>query len=119
MVPALGPARGRTCCSAGLSGIDAVFCGNDQIATGVTQTLRDLGRAIPDDVAIVGYDNWTEFAADCRPPLTTVDLNLEQLGSTAVDAPVRGPGRAAVPPACFACCAGWSSARSTVVRPPP
>jgi LacI family transcriptional regulator len=64
--------------------IDAVFCGNDQIATGVSQTLLDLGRRIPDDVAIVGYDNWEDFAADCRPPLTTVDLNLEQLGATAV-----------------------------------
>jgi LacI family transcriptional regulator len=64
--------------------IDAIFCGNDQIATGVAQTLRDLGRHIPDDVALVGYDNWAEFAADCRPPLTTVDLDLERLGATAV-----------------------------------
>jgi LacI family transcriptional regulator len=64
--------------------IDAIFCGNDQIATGVAETLTDLGRRIPDDVAIVGYDNWEVFAADCRPPLTTVDLNLEQLGATAV-----------------------------------
>ncbi|MEE6307873.1 LacI family DNA-binding transcriptional regulator [Plantactinospora veratri] len=64
--------------------IDAVFCGNDQIATGVAETLLDLGRRIPDDVAIVGYDNWEVFAADCRPPLTTVDLNLQQLGATAV-----------------------------------
>ncbi|WP_229075832.1 LacI family DNA-binding transcriptional regulator [Actinoplanes sp. DH11] len=63
---------------------DAVFCGNDQIAAGVAQTVRELGRRIPDDVAVVGYDNWTEFAADCRPPLTTVDLNLEDLGATAV-----------------------------------
>jgi LacI family transcriptional regulator len=50
----------------------------------VAQTLRDLGRHIPDDVALVGYDNWAEFAADCRPPLTTVDLDLERLGATAV-----------------------------------
>ncbi|KUL29160.1 LacI family DNA-binding transcriptional regulator [Actinoplanes awajinensis] len=65
-------------------GLDAIFCGNDQIAAGVAQTLRERGRRIPDDVALVGYDNWTEFAADCRPPLTTVDLNLEELGATAV-----------------------------------
>jgi LacI family transcriptional regulator len=64
--------------------IDAIFCGNDQIATGVVTTLYDLGRQIPDDVSIVGYDNWHEFASDCRPPLTTVDLNLQQLGETAV-----------------------------------
>ncbi len=65
--------------------VDAIFCGNDQIATGVVETLLDLGRRIPDDVAVVGYDNWEVFAADCRPPLTTVDLNLEQLGATAVE----------------------------------
>ncbi|MGQ5264879.1 LacI family DNA-binding transcriptional regulator [Micromonospora sp. ZYX-F-536] len=64
--------------------VDAIFCGNDQVAAGVADTLRDLGRRIPDDVAIVGYDNWEFFAEDCRPPLTTVDLNLEQLGATAV-----------------------------------
>jgi LacI family transcriptional regulator len=63
--------------------VDAVFCGNDQIATGVADTLRDLGQSVPDDVAVVGYDNWIDFAADCRPPLTTVDLNLEHLGATA------------------------------------
>ncbi|MFD4638254.1 LacI family DNA-binding transcriptional regulator [Lentzea sp. NPDC058436] len=63
---------------------DAVFCGNDQIASGVAQALLDLGRRVPDDVAIVGYDNWEIFAADCRPPLTTIDLNLQQLGATAV-----------------------------------
>jgi LacI family transcriptional regulator len=65
-------------------GIDAVFCGNDQIGAGVAQTLRELGRRIPDDVAVVGYDNWPEFAADCHPPLTTVDPDLEQLGADAV-----------------------------------
>jgi LacI family transcriptional regulator len=64
--------------------VDAIFCGNDQIATGACDTLTDLGRRIPDDVAIVGYDNWDVYAADGRPPLTTVDLNLEQLGATAV-----------------------------------
>ncbi|MFK3979170.1 LacI family DNA-binding transcriptional regulator [Micromonospora sp. NPDC050397] len=64
--------------------IDAIFCGNDQIATGAVETLLDHGRRIPDDVAIVGYDNWEDFAADCRIPLTTVDLNLQQLGATAV-----------------------------------
>ncbi|NLT53631.1 MAG: LacI family transcriptional regulator [Actinomycetales bacterium] len=65
--------------------VDALFCGNDQIAAGAVQMLHDLGRTVPDDVAVVGYDNWEVFAADCRPPLTTVDLNLQQLGSTAVE----------------------------------
>jgi LacI family transcriptional regulator len=65
--------------------VDAIFCGNDQIATGACDTLSDLGRQVPDDVAVIGYDNWEVYAADCRPPLTTVDLNLEQLGATAVE----------------------------------
>lgn len=65
--------------------LDAIFCGNDQIASGAAQTLRDFGVRIPDDIAIVGYDNWELFAADCRPPLTTVDLNLQQLGAIAVE----------------------------------
>ncbi|HEV8562042.1 MAG TPA: LacI family DNA-binding transcriptional regulator [Actinophytocola sp.] len=64
--------------------LDAIFCGNDQIAAGVAQALQNLGALIPDDIAIVGYDNWEVFAADCQPPLTTVDLNLQQLGTTAV-----------------------------------
>ena len=35
-------------------------------------------------MAVVGYDNWEVLATECRPPLTTVDLGLEQLGATAV-----------------------------------
>ncbi|MEU6408390.1 LacI family DNA-binding transcriptional regulator [Microbispora sp. NPDC046933] len=65
--------------------VDAIFCGNDQIADGACEALAALGRRIPDDVAVVGYDNWEALAADCRPPLTTIDLNLEQLGAAAVE----------------------------------
>ena len=65
--------------------VDGIFCGSDQIATGVADALHDLGRRIPDDVALVGYDNWEVFAAECRPPLTTVDLNLSGIGATAVE----------------------------------
>ncbi|MEV6932338.1 LacI family DNA-binding transcriptional regulator [Dactylosporangium sp. NPDC051485] len=64
--------------------VDAIFCGNDQIAGGAAEALRESGRAVPGDVALVGYDNWEVFATECRPPLTTVDPNLEQLGATAV-----------------------------------
>src|SRR5262249_35035609 len=63
---------------------DAIFCGSDQIAAGGTEALRDVGGAGPEDVAIVGYDTWEVIATECRPPLTTVALNLEQLGTTAV-----------------------------------
>ncbi len=64
-------------------GLDAIFCGNDQIARGAADAARDAGRTIPDEVALVGFDNWAVVAAACRPPLTTVDMNLRQLGRTA------------------------------------
>ncbi|MEU4234760.1 LacI family DNA-binding transcriptional regulator [Nonomuraea sp. NPDC026600] len=63
--------------------VDAVFCGSDQIARGVAETLRDRGRRIPDDVALVGFDNWAPMALGSRPPLTTVDLNLGEIGRAA------------------------------------
>ncbi len=62
---------------------DAVFCGSDQIARGVADLLRERGVRVPQDVALVGYDNWEIIAAATRPALTTVDPNLEQLGRTA------------------------------------
>src|SRR5436190_7187942 len=37
---------------------DALFCDNDQLARGATEALRERGIAIPQDVAIVGFDNW-------------------------------------------------------------
>ena len=64
-------------------GLDAVFCGNDQIARGVADRLREAGRRVPEDVALVGFDNWDVIASACRPPLTTVDMNLRQLGRAA------------------------------------
>lgn len=68
---------------AGESPVDAVFCGSDQIAAGFVEAARELGRRVPDDIAVVGYDNWEVLAAETRPPLTTVDPNLERLGRTA------------------------------------
>jgi LacI family transcriptional regulator len=52
---------------------------------GWTSPATGGAAVIPDDVAVVGYDNWETLAADCRPPLTTIDLNLEQLGAIAVE----------------------------------
>ncbi|GAA3192657.1 LacI family DNA-binding transcriptional regulator [Actinocorallia longicatena] len=63
--------------------IDAVVCGSDQIAAGFVEAARERGRRIPDDVAVVGYDNWEVLATETRPPLTTIDMNLEFLGKTA------------------------------------
>ena len=64
--------------------VQAIFCGNDQIAAGVLSTARELGRRVPDDLSVIGYDNWLRFAADSDPPLTTVDLDLHTMGERAV-----------------------------------
>ena len=63
--------------------VDAIFCGNDQIARGVAEVLREMGRRVPDDVALVGFDNWEVLSACCRPPLSSVDMNLWELGGFA------------------------------------
>ncbi len=62
---------------------DAIFCGSDQIARGVADYLRESGRRVPDDIALVGFDNWDVMAEACRPPLTTIDPNLTELGRVA------------------------------------
>jgi LacI family transcriptional regulator len=62
---------------------DAIFCGSDQIARGVTDTLRAVGRRVPDDVGIVGFDNWLPMAMGALPPLTSVDPCLEEAGRVA------------------------------------
>jgi LacI family transcriptional regulator len=64
---------------------DAIFCGNDQIARGVSDTLREMGLAVPTDVAIVGFDNWDVMALGARPQLTSIDMNLKALGREAAD----------------------------------
>ncbi|GCE31577.1 LacI family transcriptional regulator [Dictyobacter alpinus] len=63
--------------------IDAIFCGSDQIARGVVDGLRERGIRVPEDIAITGFDNWEVMATAVRPPLTTVDLNLHELGKLA------------------------------------
>jgi LacI family transcriptional regulator len=65
--------------------IDAIVCGSDVIARGVLDGLRERGRSIPDDVAVVGFDNWEIIATQARPPLTTVDMNLHDLGCMAAE----------------------------------
>ncbi|TDC80257.1 LacI family DNA-binding transcriptional regulator [Streptomyces hainanensis] len=66
--------------------LDAIVCGSDQIARGVVETARERGRRVPEDVAVLGFDNWEILTQGSRPPLTSVDLNLEQVGRTAAQA---------------------------------
>lgn len=62
---------------------DGIFCGNDQIARGVADALRERNVAVPDSVSLVGFDNWSVVAEATRPALTTIDMNLKELGRAA------------------------------------
>jgi LacI family transcriptional regulator len=68
---------------------DGIFCGNDQIARGSVDALRERGVDVPRDVSVVGFDNWEIVAEQTRPPLTTIDMNLRELGRQAGLALVR------------------------------
>jgi LacI family transcriptional regulator len=65
--------------------VDAIFCGSDQIARGVSDTLRLLGHRVPQDIALIGFDNWEPMALGAEPPLTSVDMCLEDVGRTAAE----------------------------------
>ena len=60
----------------------AVFCANDLMALGVLQEMTRNGIRVPDDIAIVGYDD-IEFAAAAAVPLTSVRQPRQQLGHSA------------------------------------
>ena len=63
-------------------GFDAIFAHNDLSAMGAMQAVLDSGRRIPQDVAIVGFDD-IPMAAHIQPPLTTVHQPLREMGETA------------------------------------
>lgn len=68
--------------------MDALFVANDQMALGALQYACKLGIKVPDELALVGFDNIAE-SAYFWPPLTSVNQNLRQLGNTAVRELVR------------------------------
>lgn len=66
------------------SGATAVFCHNDRVAMGLYDGLRERGLRIPDDIAVIGFDNQDVIAAHLRPPLSTVALPHYELGAAGV-----------------------------------
>jgi len=62
---------------------DAVFAGDDDAAMGVYRALKTAGRLIPNDVAVVGFDD-VQFSRYISPPLTTIRAPIEEVGREAV-----------------------------------
>ena len=79
--PPAGYAAGGVCDSAA---INAVFAGNDLMALGALQALREAGRRVPEDLALVGFDD-VPFAASTVPALTTVRQPIQQAGQLSAE----------------------------------
>lgn len=77
--------------------VDAVFAYNDTVAIGAMQTLAAHGRIVPDDVAVVGFDDIAMSGA-LRPALSTVRIDRQRLGRVAVDELAKRIEVAGLPP---------------------
>jgi LacI family transcriptional regulator len=70
---------------------DAIFAANDAMAVGALSALRDAGVHVPDDVALVGFDD-IPIARYLTPPLTSVHVDMEALGRRATELAVEAIG---------------------------
>ncbi|MEU6477245.1 LacI family DNA-binding transcriptional regulator [Streptomyces sp. NPDC047017] len=61
-------------------GLDGVFAANDLTAAGALRALRERGLRVPEDVAVVGFDDMLPIAEQTDPPLTTVRQDIEEMG---------------------------------------
>ncbi len=71
----------------------AIFCANDLMALGCYEALKELGKKIPDDIAVIGYDD-REISQFTRPPLTTVLLPHFEMGTRAAELLINRAGQA-------------------------
>jgi DNA-binding LacI/PurR family transcriptional regulator len=71
--------------------VTAVFCGNDQMALGVLRALAEVGRRVPDQVSVVGFDDIPE-APYLIPPLTTVRQDFGEVGRRSLELLLRIAG---------------------------
>lgn len=67
---------------------DAIFCASDVMAIGAITAIQESGLRVPEDIAIVGFDDG-DFAAICVPALTSVRQDLVGLGTAAVESVLR------------------------------
>ena len=58
----------------------ALCCGNDQMAMMVYGILRSMGRKVPDEIGVAGFDNYRAIAETLYPPLSTVELPYNAIG---------------------------------------
>lgn len=63
---------------------DAVFIASDAMAVGAIRAIHDVGKRVPEDLAIVGFDD-IPLAAHTNPPLTTIRQQIPRLGSVAAE----------------------------------
>ncbi|WP_336921981.1 LacI family DNA-binding transcriptional regulator [Aquipuribacter sp. SD81] len=71
--------------------VDGVFVANDLMAAGALRAVADRGLAVPDDVAVAGFDD-IPIAQATQPPLTTVHQPIEDLGRTMAQSLVASMG---------------------------
>lgn len=74
---------------------DAVFAQNDAMALGALRAVQDSGLRIPEDIALVGFDN--EMSAYTTPALSTVDPLFEAIGRRALEQLLRAVRQEALP----------------------
>jgi LacI family transcriptional regulator len=67
---------------AGGAPFSALFAHNDQMAIGAMRALREAGKRIPQDVAVVGFDD-IPAAEYAEPPLTTIRQPMREVGAVA------------------------------------
>ncbi|CAG6394375.1 HTH-type transcriptional regulator CelR [Actinacidiphila cocklensis] len=60
--------------------LDGVFAASDVMASGALRVLRQRGLRVPDDVAVVGFDDMVSVAEWTDPPLTTIRQDIEEMG---------------------------------------
>jgi LacI family transcriptional regulator, repressor for deo operon, udp, cdd, tsx, nupC, and nupG len=62
----------------------AVFTGSDQVAAGMIMAAKSIGKSVPDDIAIIGFDD-QPICKVVEPALTTIRQPIEELGKTAME----------------------------------
>ena len=75
---------------------DAFMFANDYIATGIIEALKKIGKSIPEDILIAGFDNAPE-SAFLSPPLSTVHIPSYEMGLIAADTMLRRIQNPAMP----------------------